>query len=397
MFPRLESFRRVMDWLERNVRVLPAEEIPLAESHRRRLAAGCRAPCDLPSQEVAAVDGYALRAAETSGLDSYHPDFLSLLGTATPWNPFPGELAPRSAVRVTEGTPLPRGADAVAPLILGEEQGKGVNVYGQVVAGENVRRRGADVREGGLLLEAGAHLRPQDLAIMAGCGLQRVRVVAQPRVRIVILGGGAAGLAAPSGGFEAISVLLRACVERSSGKVTEVVRLAEDREAIRGHLKAPGADVILLVRSGSQGGKDLAAEALAECGELAMLGIALEPARSSGLGRVRESLVFLLPGDLVSGLCAYDCLVAPALDRLGGGEWGRFRRRTEGVLRRKISSSLGLVEQVWVRVGEAGIEPLATGSAGRLGMLLAADGYALVPEECEGHAAGTRLSVFLYE
>lgn len=386
-----------MDWLERNVRVLPGEEIPLAESHRRRLAVECRAPCDLPSCEVATVDGYALRAAETAGLDSYHPDFLSLLGTATPWNPFPGELAPRSAVRVTEGAPLPRGADAVAPLILGEERGNEVNVYGEIVPGENVRRRGGDVREGGLLLEAGARLRPQDLAVMAGCGLRRVRVVAQPRVRIVILGGGAAGLAAPSGGFEATHWLLRACVERSSGKVTEVVRLGEDRQAVRDHLKAPGADVILLVRSGSQSGKDLAAEVLADCGELAILGIALEPARSSGLGRVGESLVFLLPGDLVSVLCAYDCLVAPVLNRLGGGEWGRFRRRTEGVLRRKISSSLGLTEQVWVRIGKAGIEPLATGSAGRLSILLAADGYALVPEECEGHAAGTRLSVFLYQ
>jgi molybdopterin molybdotransferase len=397
MFPKLEPFLSAMGWLEQNVRVLSSEEILLAESCGRRLAAECRAPCDLPAGDVAAVDGYALRAAETSGLDSYHSDSLSLLGAATPWKPFLGELTRRSAVKVTEGTPLPKGADAVAPMILGEEQGKSVNLYGQVLPGENVRRRGGDVRAGELLLEPGAHLRPQDLAILGGSGLRQARVVMQPQVRLVILGGEAAGLDAPSGGFEAISVLLRACVERSSGKVTEVVRLVEDQEAIRGHLKAPGADVILFVRGESQEKKDLAAEVLAQCGELAMSAIALEPGRGAGLGRVGETLVFLLPGDLVRCLCAYDCLVAPALCRLGGGGWERFRRRTEGVLMRKISSPLGMVEQVWVRVGEAGIEPLATGAAGRLGMLLAADGYVLVPEECEGYAPGTRLSVFLYE
>jgi molybdopterin molybdotransferase len=386
-----------MDWLERNVCVLPSEEIPVAESHRRRLAAAYHAPCDLPPEDVAAVDGFALYAAETSGLDSYHPDFLSLLGAATPGNPFLGELARRSVVKIMEGSLLPKGADAVVPLILGEEQGKGVNLYGQVAPGENVRRRGADMREGELLLEAGAPLRPQDLAVLTSCGLQRVHVVVRPRVRIVILGGESVGPDAPSRSFEAISVLLRACVERSSGKVTEVVRLTEDWEAIRGNLKVPGADVILIVRGGSQGSKDAAAEALADAGELAMLGIALEPARWSGLGRVGKSLVFLLPGDLVSCLCGYDCLVAPVLGRFGGCEWGRFRRQTEGVLTRKISSSLGLVEQVWVRVSEAGIEPLATGGAGGLSTLLAADGYVLVPEDCEGYAAGTRLSVFLYE
>src|SRR5205085_3735964 len=117
---------------------------------------------------------------------------------------------------------------------------------------------------------------------------------------------------------------------------------------------------------------------LAELGELAIHGIALRPASPTGLGFLSGRMVFLLPGNPVSCLCAYDLFAGRAVRRLGGRSIEMPYRRRRLRLGGKIVSAIGRVDYVRVRVVADRIEPLAVSGASLLSTTTMADGFVLV-------------------
>jgi molybdopterin molybdotransferase len=391
-FTRFESLHQVLAWLEHRAAPLPAEAAALSEAAGRVLAEDVLAPLDWPPFDRAAVDGYALRGLDTVGAGGYGPVPLPLQAAG-------GSLAPGAARRIAAGTPLPTGADAVVPRALAEESAGQVDILDAVAPGENVVRKGADIRIGSRVLTAGRRLGPRELAVLAALGLDRVAVVRRPRVRLLIAGYGLAGQGAARGEqevFEADGLMLIQLVQRDGGVPAECRHVPPGLDAPAAALREPGADLVLIAGGSGEGWDDRAAAALAEAGELAFHGIALEPARSAGVGRVGEALVVLLPGDPVACLCAYDCLAGPALRRMAGlGSAVPYRSRC-AVLARKIASTLGAAEYCRVRLTAEGAEPLAMGANTSLALLAAADGFLLVPEDSEGYPAGAEITFFEY-
>jgi molybdopterin molybdotransferase len=168
-------------------------------------------------------------------------------------------------------------------------------------------------------------------------------------------------------------------------------------DAIGEALRTDEIDAVLIAGSSGEGRNDRAAEALETAGELAWHGIALEPGRSTGIGRIGNTVVFLLPGNPVACLCAYDLFAGRAIRRMGGRStaWPYPARRV--VLTKKISSELGSTDYCRIRLVPNGAEPVAAGGNTRLSALAAADGFLLVPEDCEGYPAGAEVTVLLYE
>jgi molybdopterin molybdotransferase len=144
------------------------------------------------------------------------------------------------------------------------------------------------------------------------------------------------------------------------------------------------------------GAEDHAPRLLAQAGELAVHGVAMRPSSPAGMGRIGERLVFLLPGNPVSCLCAYDFFAGRAIRLLGGGSGEWPYRTIEATVARKIVSAVGRVDYCRVRLGEAGVEPLALSGASILSSTTRADGFVVVPGESEGHGPGTRVTVYLY-
>jgi molybdopterin molybdotransferase len=389
-FTRYESVDEVLDWLDHRVSALPSEPVAVSEARGRVLAETIPSPVDLPPFDRAAVDGYAVRGMETVGAGAYSPAVLQLLDAAP-------ALPPAATARVVAGAPIPEGADTMVAASLGEEAGGFVNIAAAAPPGKNVVRRGKDLARGSTLLPQGRLLRPQDLALVAACGMDRIPVVRRPRIRLVITGN---DLAVPGHErrahqhFEAASPMLKALVARDGGEVGECLHLADD--VIAEALRPENIDAILIVGSSGEGWNDRAAEALETAGELAWHGIALEPGRSTGIGTVGNTLVFLLPGNPVACLCAYDLLAGRAIRRMGGHStaWPYPVRRA--VLTKKISSELGSVDYCRVRLTPNGAEPVATGGNTRLSALAAADGFLLVPEDSEGYPAGAEITLYLY-
>lgn len=393
-------------WIDENAAPLDAETVPFETAWGRVLAADVRSEMDVPSFDRSAMDGYALRGGETEGASDYNPLSFRIVGESLPGQPFEGEVPAGTATRIMTGAPLPDGADAVLPAEYASEAAGQVQVRATVSPGKHVGRRGEDVAAGSRLLAAGRRLRPQDLGLIASVGVTQIAVVRRPRVRLLITGDELVPPGQPRGTFqiyESNSSMLSALIERDGGLPKSLQRVEDQREAVRSAMLEPRADVILVSGGSSVGREDHAPCVLAADGELAIHGIAMRPSSPAGMGRIRETLVFLLPGNPVSCLCAYDFFAGRAIRRLGGGrrakrgrgEWPYVRKVVK--VRRKIVSAVGRVDYCRVRVTDDGLEPLALSGASILSSTTRADGFVVVPAELEGYAPGSEVSVFLYD
>ena len=135
---------------------------------------------------------------------------------------------------------------------------------------------------------------------------------------------------------------------------------------------------------------------VARHGELAVHGIAMRPSSPTGLGRIGDRLIFLLPGNPVSALCAYDFFAGRTIRALGGRSKDWPYRNVRGTLTRKISSPIGRMDYARVRVIGATVEPLSVAGASVLSSTTRADGFVIVGDDSEGFAAGSNVDVWLY-
>jgi molybdopterin molybdotransferase len=391
----------VLALLQTRLGPLPSEDVPLARASGRVLALDVFAPAAVPAFDRAAMDGYALRGEETFGASPYNPLELEVIGLSLPARPFIGRVQVGQAVRIMTGAPLPEGADAVLQAEAAEENQGRLRVSDGVPPGRHVGRRGEDIEAGSLVLASGRVLRPQDLGVLASIGASPIRLIKQPRVAVIVTGDELLPCGSRPEGFRIVdsnSVMLEALAHRDGGLTTTLPLVADQREAVRQALAGADADLLLVSGGSSVGQEDHAPRILGEIGELTVHGVALRPASPTGLGFLPGNRpVFLLPGNPVSCLCAYDLFAGPAVRRLGGRSM-EIPYRTEMLpLGRKISSAVGRVDYVRVMVKNRQVEPLATSGAAILSSTTRADGFVLVPRDSEGHAPGEIVRVYFYD
>jgi molybdopterin molybdotransferase len=380
---------------------LPSEMVLLGEAAGRVLAAEVVSEVAVPGFDRAAMDGYALRGSETFGAGPYNPMEFAVVGQALPGKPFAQPVQAGQAVRIMTGAPLPEGADAVLQAEAAEETNGVVRVTEPVPPGRHVGRRGEDIEPGTAVLGAGRVLRPQDLGVLASIGAGQVSVVRRPRVAVLVTGDELLPCGAKPAGYRIVdsnSVML-AALARRDGAIAEVAPLVpDDREAMRAAMLGADADVLLVSGGSSVGQEDHAPRVLAEVGELCVHGVALRPASPAGFGFLPGTRpVFLLPGNPVSCLCAYDLFAGFAVRRLGGRSTEMPYRMVTLPLARKIVSAVGRVDYVRVRIQEGQVDPLATSGASILSSTTRADGFVLVPRDSEGQAPGESVRVYLYD
>jgi len=398
-FVRRHTVEAALAWLDAQLMPLGDEIIPLQTAAGRVLAAPVVSDADVPGYDRATMDGYAVVAESTEGATGYNRIPLVVVGTSMPGRPFPGSVAAGEAVRIMTGAPLPTGCDAVLPFEWTDDAGDDcVSALAPVSRGKHVGRRGEDIVRGTALFERGRVLRPQDLGVLSSVGIGEVSVVRRPRVRLVITG----NELLPSGSrphgcliADANGPMLAALVERDGGLVDFPGLVPDDRQALRGALTAD-ADVVIVSGGSSVGVEDLAPALVAEEGELPIHGIAMRPSSPTGLGRIGGRLVFLLPGNPVSCLCAYDFFAGRAIRALAGRTRDWPYRAMRARLARKISSQLGRLDYARVQIVGGAVEPIAVGGASLLTSTTRGDGFVIIPADSEGFAAGADVDVWLY-
>ncbi|MDZ4684222.1 MAG: molybdopterin molybdotransferase MoeA [Planctomycetaceae bacterium] len=377
---------------------LPTEVVDLSDAAARVLAADVVSGVDVPSFARSMMDGYALRADETQGATPYNRLTLRVVGTCLPGTPFAGRVETGEAVRIMTGAPLPDGADAVLPVENTDHDAEQIGALDQVSVGKHVGQIGEDLRRGDVVRRAGATLRPQDLGVFSSMGCGRVTVVRRPRVRILITGNELLPAGTPPDGYriaDANGPMLTALVERDGGEPIMPGIVRDDLAALREALLEP-ADVVLVSGGSSVGQEDHVPRLLAEHGELAIHGIAMRPSSPTGLGRIGDRLVCLLPGNPVSCLCAYDFFAGRAIRVLAGRSPDWPYRRVRVRLSRKLVSTVGRVDYARVIVRDQEAEPLAISGASILSSTTRADGFVIIPADSEGYPPGADVDVLLY-
>jgi molybdopterin molybdotransferase len=343
--------------------VVPVE-LPLAD------ALGCVA-ADMPPlkahppYDIAAADGWALRARELVGASSYSP--LPL---------------PKSPVWVEAGDAIPDGCDCVVDSDSVDQTGPIVQVLAEAIPGQGVRRIGGDFAEGSVVIAAGRRIRPLDLLIARTAGLERLNV-RRPRLRIVNI---------PATSGHAVTAQLIAEYARAAGAdmiFTEAT--ARDAASIAGALDTASCDLLVTTGGSGVGRTDAAVIALAERGEVVAHGIALRPGRTSAVGRLGKILVIALPGAPDQALAAWWTLALPVLDRLSAR---RPRQPVTLPLARKIASSVGIAEIVLLERSDDVWTPLAVGDM-PLTTIARSDAWLAVPAGSEGFAAGTPVDAYM--
>ena len=199
---------------------------------------------------------------------------------------------------------------------------------------------------------------------------------------------------------DANSLMLEALARRDGAAAVTVVRVSDRRELVRDAMSEANEEVVLISGGSSVGPEDHAPLVLAELGEVAVHGVAMRPSSPAGFGffgERRAQLAFLLPGNPVSCLCAYEFFAGPSIRALGGLSrgWPHARRRCR--VAAKIVSELGRTDYVRVKIVGDAVTPIMTSGASILTSTTRADGVVIVAEGDEGHGEGASVEVLLYD
>jgi molybdopterin molybdotransferase len=349
--------------LDRLGPVVPAE-LSLAE------ALGCIA-ADMPPlkafppRDIAAADGWALRARDLVGASSYSPLLLT-----------------QSPVWVEAGDAMPDGCDCVVDADLVDQAGPMVQVLAEAIPGQGVRRAGGDIAEGGCSVAAGRPVRALDLSIASAAGLQTLKV-RRPRLHVV-------NVAAASG--HAVTTHLISESARAAGaSVISTEAAAREAASVATAIDTGACDLLITIGGSGVGRADATIAALAQRGEVIAHGIALQPGRTSAVGRAGKIPVIALPGAPDQAIAAWWALGLPVLDRLSG----RQKRQPVNLpLARKIASSVGIAEIVLLERKDGAWMPSAVGELS-LDAIARADAWLVVPGGSEGFAAGTPVDAYM--
>jgi molybdopterin molybdotransferase len=398
-FLRRSTVDEALAWLDAQFVQLPPETVRLRDAAGRVLHNNVTSHVSIPGFARAMMDGYAVRAEDTIGATLYNRLPLDVIGQSLPGRPFAGCMARGQAVRIMTGAPLPAGADAVLPAEISESSGSGILAHDAVSPDKHVSRPGEDIPCGTVVLESGRRLRPQDLGVLSSIGMAEVSVLRRPRVRIVVTG----NELLPAGTqphdcqiADANGPMLEALVARDGGLAVYPGIVPDDPEQILRALRHD-AEIVLVSGGSSVGQEDYVPRLLAEHGELSIHGVAMRPSSPTGMGRLDGRTVFLLPGNPVSCLCAYDFFAGRAI-RVQAGlskEWPY--RRLKAPLKRKLVSTVGRVDYARVTLDDGQVEPLAISGASILSSTTRADGFVVIPADREGFPPGAEVEVFLYD
>ena len=309
----MEGAQRLI--LER-VQALPVERVPLEAATGRVLAEPAGAVVDLPPFASSAMDGFALRAADTPGT-------LPVVARIAAGRPAERELQAGEAMAIATGGVVPEGADAVIPLEYVVEHDNNIEIAEPVARGANVRPRGGDVRAGEPVVEAGIRLGPAQLGALAAAGIAEVPCRAQPRAAVLATGTELRRPGEPLGPgeiYEANGLILASQLASAGALVERLAAVADDEDAHREAL-ARGLEHDVLVTSGgvSVGPHDLVRRIEAELGvDEVFWRVAVKPGKPVSFGVRGSTLVFGLPGNPVSSLVGFELFVRPAVLALQG-------------------------------------------------------------------------------
>ncbi|MCL1601637.1 MAG: molybdopterin biosynthesis protein [Actinomycetia bacterium] len=394
-----------------------SESVSLDDALGRVLSADVTARVDVPGFDRSNVDGFAVRAANTSGATELDPVVLGVsaivLAAGQP-PPERFEVPPETGVSIATGAVVPRRADAVVMVEDTELDGSGILVSRGAVPGDNISFAGSDIGRGEVVLRRGTRLSARETGVLAAVGVADVDVVRRPRVAVISTGDEIVSPGSPielGGVFDSNQrVLLDSVVELGCEPIACGI-IPDDETQLEALLLtlvsgSDAVDVVILSGGTSKGEGDINARVVDRLADrhpespgVVVHGVALKPGKPVLLSVIGGVPLIVLPGFPTSAIFTFHEFVAPLLRRLSG-QRAESARAIDAVAPMRINSVSGRTEYSLVDLvqGPSGFAayPLGAGS-GSVTAFGRADGFIRIPANTEYVAEGTQLSVILID
>lgn len=393
------SWEQAIDTVLSRTALLETEKVPLDEARNRILAEAVRADVDSPPFDRSAMDGYAVRSADCGPAGADLEIIEKIAAGSLPTLP----IGPGQTARIFTGAPIPEGADAVQIQERTEagESERMVRILEPVPPGENIRRQGEEVRAGQVVLEKGSPIGAAEIGMLAWTGNDQVPVARRPRVSILSTGDELVepGILPAGAQIRNSNGPMLTALAAAAGGNPDYLGIAGDEPGPLRSLMARGlsADLFLVSGGVSVGQRDRVRPFLEEMGvAIEFHGVAIRPGKPALFGRRGETLVFGLPGNPVSCLVIFRCLVAPAIRKLQG------HRQPSPLL---VPATLGrpvrrhrkrlLFLQARLEPGPGGLvaEPVSTTGSADLQSVVRSNAMILIPAGADSLPAGAAVMV----
>ena len=409
-----EAVEKVLEHID----VLEAEESPVLGCLGQVLAEDIFSPINIPPLDNSAMDGYAVRSADTRGASRKSPRFLRVIETVTAGAIPECEVKPGTAIRIMTGAPLPEGADCVVRFedtdeLEREGTPREIGILTEAKPGSEVRRAGEDITAGSLVLRKETVIRPAEVGVLASLGRSKVMVIRRPVVAILATGDEVVDIAQPlpqgkiynSNSYSVAALVLR------YGAIPKILGIASDSEdSLLARLRL-GQDADMVITSGgvSLGDYDMVREVLAKQGEIVFWQVRQKPGKPlvfgvfRGMGRggeVRNIPLFGLAGNPVSAMINFELFARPAILKMMGRK-NLVKPTVEAVIEDTIKNTDGrrifaraIVEK---RGGQYFARLTGPQGSGILTSMALANGLVVIPEDKPGVKRGDLVKVMMLD
>jgi molybdopterin molybdotransferase len=402
------SVDEALEYVLKHFEPLEPEEVEILDALDRVLAEDIYSDMDIPPFDNSAMDGYAVRAADTVGASPEAPVTLRVIADLAAGHTTDLVVEPGTAIRIMTGAPLPAGADAVVRfeetsegLRADERRDDRIKIFTEVVVGENVRPAGEDICKGELVLSKGTILRPQEIGVLASLGRAKVWVIRRPRVAILATGDELVGIDEPlaPGKIRNSNEYSNAALVRRYGGIPIRLGIArDDVEELRAKIReglAQKVDLFLTSAGVSVGDYDVVKDVLGAEGEMHFWQVCMKPGKPLAFGEIQGVPLLGLPGNPVSAMVSFEQFARPAILKMLGKT--RLRKPTvEAILEQDVESS-GRRNfkraMITKRDGEYYASVTGPQGSGVLTSMVRANGLAIIPEGIRHMKAGERVTV----
>ncbi len=403
MPPKLISIEEARTRVLAEALPLPVETRAITDALGLVLAEDIVAQHDVPPFDNSAMDGFALRAADTVDAGPDNPVTLAVIETLAAGHVADHSLEPGKAIKIMTGAPIPIGADAVVQSEHVEEADGSVKIFEPARPGRNIRRAGEDVGAGDRVLTSGTALWPAEIGLLASLGHPEVQVHRLPRVAVLSTGSELVDVDQPLGPGQirnSNSYSLRAQCKQLGIDAVALGIVPDDYQRTR-ELIAEGLEYDVLLTSGgvSVGQFDFVKDVQDALGvERRLWGVSMKPGKPLAFGVRGTTLVFGLPGNPVSAMVSFELFVRPALMRLMG-----YRKTTRPIYRAIISEDVASIDgrtyvvrvRAWREDGIWHVSSTGAQGSGILRSMVGANGLALIHGGPRGVRAGEEVDFLL--
>lgn len=407
VFKKLVTVEEALKALNKHVKPhhLGIEEVKITEAHGRVLGEDVIARINLPPFSRAIVDGYAVRAVDTSFASEVNPIRLKVIGRLHAGEDSSLEIKEKECIEIDTGALIPKGADAVVRVEDTSIDGDYVIINNSVGKGSGLATFGSDVYHGQFVMSKGEELTVEKIGVLAGLGYDKVKVFSKPKVAIFSTGNELIepGLELKASKIYDVNQYSIGALVQKSGCTPIYLGIKKDnleeiREAVIEGLKL--ADAIIMSGSTSAGVSDLAYKVFDGLGSPGLIvhGIAAKPGKPTIIAAINDKPIFGLPGFPVSALIIYDLIVDPFLRAMSGKKLEE-KKKLGAILATRYLSERGRREYlpVFLKHSKKGLVAIPIlGGSGAIASLSSADGILEIPENVELIEKDERIDIELF-